>query len=70
MGLEKNPEFAHIFEDVKRGGMAAAQQHSYNEPLMLKISRAVGGIQRTSRMPSVRSSRTPSHCRRHARWAT
>jgi len=44
MGLEKNPEFAHIFEDVKRGGMAAAQQHSYNEPLMLKVSRAVGGI--------------------------
>jgi len=44
LGLEKSPEFAHIFEDVKRGGMAAAQQHSYNEPLMLKISRAVGGI--------------------------
>jgi len=44
LGLEKNPEFAHIFEDVKRGGVQAAMQHSYNEPLMLKISRAVGGI--------------------------
>mmetsp|Transcript_33110 Transcript_33110/g.51336 ORF Transcript_33110/g.51336 Transcript_33110/m.51336 type:complete len:274 (-) Transcript_33110:72-893(-) len=44
LGLEKNPEFAHIFEDVKRGGVPAAMQHSYNEPLMLKISRAVGGI--------------------------
>jgi len=44
LGLEKNPEFAHIFEDVKRGGMAAAQQHSYNEALMQKVSRAVGGI--------------------------
>jgi len=44
LGLERNPEFAHIYEDVKRGGMAAAQQHSYNEPLMLKVSRAVGGI--------------------------
>lgn len=43
-GLEKNPEFAHIFEDVKRGGMQAAQQHSYNEALMQKVSRAVGGI--------------------------
>jgi len=44
MGLEKNPEFAHVFEDVKRGGMQAAQQHSYNEALMQKVSRAVGGI--------------------------
>eukprot|EP00408_Alexandrium_pacificum_P004472 CAMPEP_0171225024 /NCGR_PEP_ID=MMETSP0790-20130122/36592_1 /TAXON_ID=2925 /ORGANISM="Alexandrium catenella, Strain OF101" /LENGTH=84 /DNA_ID=CAMNT_0011691041 /DNA_START=1 /DNA_END=252 /DNA_ORIENTATION=+ len=23
LGLEKQPEFAHIFEDVKRGGMQA-----------------------------------------------
>uniref|UniRef100_A0A7S2C9A5 Uncharacterized protein n=1 Tax=Alexandrium andersonii TaxID=327968 RepID=A0A7S2C9A5_9DINO len=44
LGLEKAPEFAHIFEDVKRGGMTAAMQHSYNEPLMMKINRAVGGI--------------------------
>eukprot|EP00421_Protoceratium_reticulatum_P017512 CAMPEP_0168387250 /NCGR_PEP_ID=MMETSP0228-20121227/15846_1 /TAXON_ID=133427 /ORGANISM="Protoceratium reticulatum, Strain CCCM 535 (=CCMP 1889)" /LENGTH=133 /DNA_ID=CAMNT_0008400475 /DNA_START=53 /DNA_END=451 /DNA_ORIENTATION=- len=44
LGLEKNPEFAHVFEDVKRSGMQAAHQHSYNEPLMMKLSRAVGGI--------------------------
>ncbi|CAE8647765.1 unnamed protein product [Polarella glacialis] len=42
--LEKNPEFAHIFEDIKRGGNQAAMQHYHNEPLMLKISRAMGGI--------------------------
>jgi len=44
MGLDKQPEFAHIFEDVKRGGTQAAMQHSYNEPLMMKVNRAVGGI--------------------------
>eukprot|EP00416_Gambierdiscus_australes_P022218 CAMPEP_0171069728 /NCGR_PEP_ID=MMETSP0766_2-20121228/9330_1 /TAXON_ID=439317 /ORGANISM="Gambierdiscus australes, Strain CAWD 149" /LENGTH=276 /DNA_ID=CAMNT_0011526143 /DNA_START=65 /DNA_END=895 /DNA_ORIENTATION=- len=44
LGLNTNPEFAHIFEDVKRGGTQAAMQHSYNEPLMIKVSRAVGGI--------------------------
>jgi len=44
LGLDKQPEFAHIFEDVKRGGTQAALQHSYNEPLMMKVNRAVGGI--------------------------
>lgn len=44
LGLASQPEFAHVFEDVKRGGMQAAQQHSYNEPLMMKINRAIGGI--------------------------
>jgi len=44
MGLDKQPEFAHVFEDVKRGGTQAATQHSYNEPLMMKVNRAVGGI--------------------------
>eukprot|EP00411_Alexandrium_monilatum_P036481 CAMPEP_0175349466 /NCGR_PEP_ID=MMETSP0095-20121207/10416_1 /TAXON_ID=311494 /ORGANISM="Alexandrium monilatum, Strain CCMP3105" /LENGTH=275 /DNA_ID=CAMNT_0016647003 /DNA_START=65 /DNA_END=892 /DNA_ORIENTATION=- len=44
LGLERQPEFAHIFEDVKRGGTQAALQHSYNEPLMMKVNRAVGGI--------------------------
>mmetsp|Transcript_59754 Transcript_59754/g.139181 ORF Transcript_59754/g.139181 Transcript_59754/m.139181 type:complete len:277 (-) Transcript_59754:103-933(-) len=44
LGLNTNPEFAHIFEDVKRGGAQAAIQHSYNEPLMMKVSRAVGGV--------------------------
>jgi len=43
-GLEKSPELAHIFEDVKRGGNQAAMQHYHNEPLMLKISRAMGGL--------------------------
>eukprot|EP00931_Biecheleriopsis_adriatica_P076009 TRINITY_DN49766_c0_g1_i1.p1 TRINITY_DN49766_c0_g1~~TRINITY_DN49766_c0_g1_i1.p1 ORF type:complete len:277 (-),score=90.09 TRINITY_DN49766_c0_g1_i1:107-937(-) len=42
--LEKNPEVAHIFEDVKRGGNQAAMQHYHNEPLMLKISKAMGGV--------------------------
>ncbi|CAJ1348389.1 unnamed protein product [Effrenium voratum] len=42
--LEKNPELAHIFEDIKRGGNQAAMQHYNNEPMMLKISRAMGGV--------------------------
>ncbi|CAE7249848.1 AKR2A [Symbiodinium pilosum] len=42
--LEKNPDVAAIFEDIKRGGNQAAMQHYHNEPLMLKISRAMGGV--------------------------
>jgi len=49
MGLEKSPDFAHIFEDIKRGGQQATMQHYYNEPLMLKISRAMGGIPEEAR---------------------
>jgi len=44
LGLQHNPEFAHIFNDVKKGGTQAAYQHSFNEPLMAKVSRAVGGV--------------------------
>jgi len=44
MSLDKNPDFAHIFDDIKRGGVQAAMQHYHNEPLMLKLSRAMGGI--------------------------
>merc|ERR1712014_356010 len=44
MSLDKNPDFAHIFDDIKRGGNQAAMQHYHNEPLMLKISRAMGGL--------------------------
>jgi len=44
LGLEGNPEFAHIFEDIKKGGVQSAMQFYYNEPMMLKISRAMGGI--------------------------
>jgi len=44
MSLDKNPDFAHIFDDIKRGGAQAALQHYHNEPLMLKLSRAFGGL--------------------------
>lgn len=47
--LERNPDFAHIFDDIKRGGMQSAMQHYYNEPLMMKISRAVGGVPEETR---------------------
>lgn len=43
-GLGGNPEYAHIFEEVRRSGMIAALQHSNNEPLLMKVSRSVGGI--------------------------
>merc|ERR1712217_755313 len=44
LGLERSPDFAHIFEDIKRSGAQAAMANYNNEPLMLKISRAMGGI--------------------------
>merc|ERR1712217_447084 len=44
LGLERSPDFAHIFEDIKRTGAQAAMSNYNNEPLMLKISRAMGGI--------------------------
>merc|ERR1712217_22727 len=44
LGLERSPDFAHIFEDIKRSGGQAAMANYNNEPLMLKISRAMGGI--------------------------
>jgi hypothetical protein len=42
--LERNPDFAPIFDDIKQGGVPAAMQYYYNEPLMLKMNRAVGGL--------------------------
>merc|ERR1711972_221298 len=42
--LEKSPDFAPIFDDIKKGGVPAAMQYYYNEPLMLKMNRAIGGI--------------------------
>merc|ERR1719517_320132 len=44
LGLERSPDFAHIFEDIKRSGAQAAMANYNNEPLMLKLSRAMGGI--------------------------
>jgi len=42
--LEKSPDFAAVFDDIKKGGVNAAMMHYYNEPLMLKMNRAMGGI--------------------------
>merc|ERR1719195_2275968 len=44
LGLERSPDFAHIFEDIKRSGAQAAMTNYNNEPLMLKLSRAMGGL--------------------------
>merc|ERR1719195_1645801 len=44
MGLERSPDFAHIFEDIKRGGAQVAMANYSNEPMMLKLSRAMGGL--------------------------
>lgn len=42
--LESNPEFSYVFDDIKKGGSQAAMNHYYNEPLMVKISKAMGGL--------------------------
>jgi len=47
--LEHHPDFAHIFEDIKRGGQASAMLHYYNEPLMMQLSKAVGGVPEETR---------------------
>jgi len=44
LALEKDPELANIFEDIKKNGLEAALQHCNNEELMLKISRKMGGV--------------------------
>jgi len=44
LALEKDPELANIFEDIKKNGLESALQHCNNEELMLKISRKMGGV--------------------------
>ncbi|CAE7903147.1 AKR2A [Symbiodinium necroappetens] len=42
--LEKDPELASVFEDIKKNGMEAAMKYYQDEELMLKISQKMGGL--------------------------
>jgi hypothetical protein len=42
--LKEDPELKPIFEDIEKNGLEAALKHANNEELMLKISRAMGGL--------------------------
>lgn len=42
--LEKAPEFSSIFNDVRANGPKAAMKHYHNEPVMLRINHALGGV--------------------------
>merc|ERR1719183_2205732 len=42
--LEQDPELAPIMEDIKKNGMEAVMKHYQNEELMLKFSKAMGGV--------------------------
>eukprot|EP00439_Symbiodinium_sp_Y106_P001330 s5074_g1.t1 len=42
--LEKDPELASIFEDIKKNGMEAVMKYYQDEDLMLKISQKMGGL--------------------------
>merc|ERR1711862_809161 len=42
--LEKHPDFAHVIAAVKTGGVQAAMEFYYDEKLMQKMSKAMGGI--------------------------
>jgi len=42
--MESNPDFAHIFDEIKRNGTQGAMPYYNNEPLMMKMSRAMGGV--------------------------
>jgi len=57
--LEHHPDFAHIFEDIKRGGAASAMLHYYNEPLMMQLSKAVGGVPEETRTYVEKVQSTP-----------
>jgi len=68
MSLERHPEFAHIFEDIKRGGTQAAMQHYYNEPLMMKLSRACGGVPEEARTFLEKVQKTPVTFHEACKW--
>jgi hypothetical protein len=42
--LEQDPEMAPILEDIKKNGLEAVMKHYQDEELMLKFSRAMGGV--------------------------
>jgi len=42
--LEQDPELAPILEDIKKNGMEAVMKHYQDEELMLKFSKAMGGL--------------------------
>mmetsp|Transcript_44738 Transcript_44738/g.116357 ORF Transcript_44738/g.116357 Transcript_44738/m.116357 type:complete len:270 (+) Transcript_44738:132-941(+) len=42
--LEQDPELAPIIEDIKKHGMEAVMKHYQDEELMLKFSKAMGGV--------------------------
>merc|ERR1712039_935904 len=42
--LEKDPELAPIFEEIKKNGLEAAMKHCQDEELMLKVSQKMGGM--------------------------
>jgi len=42
--LEQDPELAPIIEDIKKNGMEGVMKHYQDEELMLKFSKALGGL--------------------------
>jgi len=66
--LERNPDFAHIFDDIKRGGSQSAMQHYYNEPLMMKLSRAVGGVPEEARDFLEKVQKSPITFQEACKW--
>jgi len=42
--LEQDPELASILEDIKKNGLEAVMKHYQNDELMLKFSKAMGGV--------------------------
>lgn len=66
--LEGHPEFAHIFQDIKREGTQAAMHHYYNEPLMMKLSRAAGGVPEETREYLEKVQKTPMTFHEACKW--
>mmetsp|Transcript_21246 Transcript_21246/g.31817 ORF Transcript_21246/g.31817 Transcript_21246/m.31817 type:complete len:277 (-) Transcript_21246:42-872(-) len=57
--LEHNADFSYIFDDIKKGGMQSAMAYYYNEPLMMKLSRAAGGVPEETRTYLEQVQKTP-----------
>jgi len=68
VALERNPEFAHIFEDVKRNGPQSAMAHYHNEPLMMKLSRAMGGVPEEARGALEAVQKSPITFQEACKW--
>jgi len=67
-GLENHPDFVHLFDEIKRGGPQVAMQYYHNEPLMMKMSRAMGGVPEDARTSLDKVQKSPITFQEACKW--